>query len=108
MLLVVKPQVLEAVGCHHSVMSARKRHLRGVKCLTGCLEGLEHTAELVAKQRQTFTEQTQEDLYMSTHAGKSASKKGLGSSTAPSAPRHPPLVPACLPIIWAGLDWPVQ
>jgi len=48
----------------------------------GCLEGLEHTADLVAKQRQTFTEQTQEDLYMSTHAAKTANKKGLGSSSA--------------------------
>lgn len=63
--------------------------------LPGCLEGLEHTADLVARQRQTFTEQTQEDLYMATHAGKSASKKGLGSSTAPSVPHCPPLVPTC-------------
>ena len=62
----------------------------------GCLKGLEHTADLVAKQRQSFTEQTQEDLYMSTHAGKSASKKGLGSSTAPR-------VPLCLPHVSA---WP--
>ena len=55
-----------------------------VKCpWPGCLEGLEHTADLVAKQRQTFTEQTQEDLYLSTHAGKSSAKKGLGSSSAP-------------------------
>ena len=38
---------------------------------------------MVAKQRQTFTEQTQEDLYMSTHAGKTANKKGLGSASAP-------------------------
>ena len=58
-----------------------------VKCpWPGCLEGLEHTADLVAKQRQTFTEQTQEDLYLSTHAGKSSAKKGLGSSSAPSKP----------------------
>ncbi len=62
-----------------------------MKCRSGCLEGLEHTAELVAKQRQTFTEQTQEDLYMSAHAGKSASKKGLGTSTAPSVPLCRPL-----------------
>ncbi len=80
-----------------------------IKCLLpGCLEGLEHTAELVAKQRQTFTEQTQEDLYMSTHAGKSASKKGLGSSTAPSVPHHLPILPTRLTIMSAGIDWPVQ
>ena len=60
--------------------------------LTGCLEGLEKTADLVAKQRQTFTEQTQEDLYMSTHAGKAANKKGLGSA---SAPRTPMLAHLC-------------
>jgi hypothetical protein len=53
---------------------------------SGCLEGLEHTADLVAKQRQTFTEQTQEDLYLSTHAGKSSARKALGSSSAPSKP----------------------
>lgn len=46
----------------------------------------------MAKQRQTFTEQTQEDLYLSTHAGKSSAKKGLGSSSAPSKPPSKPPV----------------
>ncbi len=49
----------------------------------GCLEGLEHTAEHVKKERQTFTEQTQEDLYTATQAAKVTAKKGLGTSSMP-------------------------
>lgn len=49
----------------------------------GCLEGLEHTAEHVKKERQSFTEQTQEDLYTATQAAKATAKKGLGIASMP-------------------------
>lgn len=52
----------------------------------GCLEGLEHTAEHVQRQRQSFTEQTQEDLYTATQAAKATAKKGLGTASAPREP----------------------
>ena len=43
----------------------------------GCLGGL-HKEE-TSKARKSFTENTQEELYMTTHAAKSANKKGLGA-----------------------------
>ncbi|CAL8461832.1 g1363 [Coccomyxa elongata] len=49
----------------------------------GCLEGLEHTAEHIKKERQSFTEQTQEDLYTATQAAKATAKKGLGIASMP-------------------------
>ena len=58
----------------------------------GCLEGLEHTAEHVARRRQTFTEGTQEGLYTAAQAAKTANKKGLGSASALSAQ----LLPICV------------
>ena len=57
----------------------------------GCLEGLEHTAEHVKKERQSFTEQTQEDLYTATQAAKATAKKGLGTASMPRECYH--LVP---------------
>lgn len=75
------------LGALRKVLHWCSAPLTAVACLlTGCLEGLEHTANLVAKQRQTFTEQTQEDLYTTTQAAKSANKKGLGTSSDPRAP----------------------
>jgi hypothetical protein len=50
----------------------------------GCLEGIEQTAKHAPKQRQTFDEKTQEDLYMAAHEGKVANNQGLGSASAPS------------------------
>lgn len=52
----------------------------------GCLEGIEHTLQHVAKERQAFDESTQEGLYMAAHEGRTANKKGLGSASAPSNP----------------------
>jgi hypothetical protein len=57
----------------------------------GCLEGLEHTAEHVKKERQSFTEQTQEDLYTATQAAKTSAKKGLGTASMPR--EKPPFKP---------------
>jgi hypothetical protein len=64
----------------------------------GCLEGLEHTAQHVAAQRQEFTEGTQEQLYMSAQATKTGNKKGLGASAALRAL----LITPSLPCLHAG------
>ena len=47
----------------------------------GCLEGLEHTAQHVARERTEFTEGTQEGLYTAAQAAKTANKKGLGATS---------------------------
>lgn len=64
---------------------------------SGCLAGLERTAEHAARERQAFSEATQEQLYMAVHGAKSTGKKGVGKGAGGGAPPpapllHPPLV----------------
>ena len=46
----------------------------------GILEGLEEAEESVQRQRQEFTEATQENLYMRTHDAQRQGRRGLGKS----------------------------
>ena len=52
----------------------------------GCLGGLNDQKS--SKARKSFTESTQEELYMTTHAAKSANKKGLGAGQGQSLVRQ--------------------
>lgn len=45
---------------------------------SGCLAGMERTAEHTAKERKAFSESTQEELYMAVHGAKTTGKKGVG------------------------------
>ncbi|KAK9820475.1 hypothetical protein WJX72_010728 [[Myrmecia] bisecta] len=48
----------------------------------GSLGGMDETAKHVARERQTFDEDDQAELWMKAQSGKTANKKGLGTSGA--------------------------
>lgn len=47
----------------------------------GTLEGLSEPDAAAMKQRKTFTEDTQTNLYMAVHGAQTQGKKGLGKSS---------------------------